>query len=135
MRAAPLLAMFAFVDVLLVAITGADEGAGIAARELRAQLLGILVVCGAGVVALAGLGLAARRLHRRPHGGWRAAGAFAIGLVHGGAFVGFLGWTGLWFSPVHAPVAVAGLACAVGVAWQALASPANAGEVRESVRP
>ena len=118
MRAAPLLATFALLDLVVVAVAGLDPSAGIEVRELRAPLLGIIAVTGAGVVALALLSSAVRTLRRLGSRPLRAFGAFVIGLGYGALPLGFLAWTGLWLTPAHLPVALAGIACAGVIAWQ-----------------
>lgn len=129
MRAAQLLATFALLDIVVVGLAGIDPATGVDAQALRVPLLGILAVTGAGVVALAGLSLAARVLQKLRSRHLRALGAFAVGLGYGAAPLGFIAWTGLWLTPVHYPVALAGATSAAFILWQAL------GEVRPSPPP
>jgi hypothetical protein len=118
MRAGPLLVTFALLDGLLVAMGGlAPAGVG-DAESLRRPLLAIIAITGIGVVALAGLSLAARWLARVRGTLPRAVGGLLVGSAYAGATLGCLAWAALWFSPRYLLVALAGLACAGLLVWQ-----------------
>jgi len=118
MRAAPLLAGFAVLDLLLVALGGVLPAGAVDVDALRRPLLSILAFTGLGVVALAGLPIAARRLARLPGEATRALGGLAVGGAYAVATLGSLAWAALWFSPVYALVALSGLVCAGLLLWQ-----------------
>jgi hypothetical protein len=118
MRAAPLLAGFAALDLLLVALGGVLPAGSIDVDSLRRPLLSILVFTGLGVVALAGLPIAARWLARLSGDATRAIGGLAVGGAYAVATLGSLAWAALWFSPTYALVALAGLVCAGLLLWQ-----------------
>lgn len=118
MRAAPLLAGFAALDLLLVALGGLLPAGAVDVEGLRRPLLSILAFTGFGVVALAGLPIAARGLARLPDQAARAVGGLAVGVAYALATLASLAWAALWFSPVYALVALSGLVCAGLLLWQ-----------------
>ena len=130
MRAAPLLAGFAVLDLLLVALGGVLPAGAVDVEALRRPLLSILVFTGIGVVALACLPIAARWLARLPDEAARAAGGLAIGVAYAIGTLGSLAWAALWFSPVYALVALSGLVCAGLLLWQLWAEDEWEREVR-----
>jgi protein-S-isoprenylcysteine O-methyltransferase Ste14 len=112
MRAASILMSFAMLDGALVAV-GVLVPEGAADTEaLRRPLLAILVITGIGLVALAVLSWLGRRLARLRGEASRAVGGLLVGGAYAAAILGCLAWAALWFSPIHALVALAGLACA-----------------------
>ncbi len=118
MRAAPMLATFALLEGMLVAVGGIAPAGATDIEALRRPLLSIVAITGVGVVALAVLSWAARRLVRLRGGVSRAVGGLMVGGAYAVALLGCLGWAALWFSPMHALVALAGLACAGLLLWQ-----------------
>jgi hypothetical protein len=118
MRAAPLLAGFAVLDLLLVAVDGVLPAGAVDVDALRRPLLSIVAFTGLGVAALAGLPIAARWLARLPDKTARAVGGLAVGVAYALATLGSLAWAALWFSPIYALVALAGLVCAGLLLWQ-----------------
>jgi Na+-translocating ferredoxin:NAD+ oxidoreductase RnfD subunit len=119
-RAATLLASLAGIDALLVAIAGAAPSQYSTLQALRAQLLGIVAMAAAGIVALAALSLAMRiaRRHRLPM--VRAASSLACGLALAVVPAALAAWTWLWVTPGTFPVAVVCGASAVLLLWQGI---------------
>ena len=130
MRAAPLLAGFAVLDLLLVAVGGVLPAGTVDVDALRRPLLSIVAFTGLGVVALAGLPIATRWLARLPGEATRAIGGLAVGGAYAVATLGSLAWAALWFSPVYALVALSGLVCAGLLLWQLWAEDEWEREVR-----
>jgi hypothetical protein len=121
MRAIPLLAAFAALDLVVVAIAGITHPEGPAMSSMRIPIGGIVAVTVGGLAALMALSQAARWLDRLDIAPWRTLGGVLLGAAYGAAIVGALAWTALWLSPEYAPVALAGLACAGLLSWQSWA--------------
>jgi hypothetical protein len=118
MRTASMLMTFAVLDGVLVAVAAlAPEGAA-DTEALRRPLLAIFAITGIGLVALEVLSWIGRRLARLRSAATRAVGGLLVGGAYAAAILGCLAWAALWFSPVHALVALAGLACAALLLFQ-----------------
>jgi hypothetical protein len=126
MRAVPILATLALADGLLVAAGSLDAGHRDTIAALRPQLLSIIVVAGAGCVALAALRLAAHFGRRHRLRLVRIGSALAIGAVYALAPLAFAGWTYFWLTPTHWPVALICGACALLLLWQGLGGDGEA---------
>jgi hypothetical protein len=112
MRAVGLLMTFAVFDGALVAVGAIVPDGAADLDAMRRPLLSIIAITGIGLVALAVLSFAARLLARLRGEMPRAVGGLLVGGAYAAAIVGCLAWAALWFSPIHALVALAGLACA-----------------------
>ena len=132
MRAAPLLAAFATLDIVVVAVAGMTHREGMAMASLRIPLGGIVAVTGVGMVVLALLSWVAHRLDQLDGETWRTLGGVLVGAAYGAAIVGSLAWAALWLSPEFAPVALAGLACAALLSWQSWAEAEMARGLEDS---
>jgi hypothetical protein len=124
-RAVTLLASLAGIDALLVAIAGAAPSQYSTLLALRAQLLGIVAMAAAGMLALMAWSLALRvaRRHRLPV--VRVASSLACGVSLAIAPAALAAWTWLWLTPGTFPVAVVCGASAVLLLWQGIAALAT----------
>ena len=118
MRAVGLLVTFAVLDGALVAVGARVPGGAADLDAVRRPLLSIIAITGIGVVALWALSCAGRLIARLRGEVPRAIGGLLVGGAYAVALVGCLAWAALWFSLIHALVALAGLACAGLLLWQ-----------------